>query len=492
MPGRRNVHFGFLFLVSVLSGFLFPARRHAVRSLPDSATIDQFITEQMAAQRVPGLALAIVEGDQVRYVKGYGAAGADRSVAPQTQFHVASLSKSFTAMAIMQLVEAGKVELDAPVQRYVPEFTLADPAMASRISVRQLLNQTSGLADAGVPDLRLPRPATTVDRIETLQDAHTVATPGSEFRYTDVNYQILARVVEKVSGESFSDYLREHIFVPLEMTQTVNVLTSFQVAQTADHLAQGHLLAFGLPIASGEERGFLGGSSGVISTAADMAKYLSLYANDGRFQGRQILSSTSVEVLQTPPPNVQGNYAMGWFAHTVNGRRVLEHNGILSTFYAEMVLLPDTGQGFVLLSNIHSLAQDGLGFPTIKNGLIALLTGGQPATGGVSVGRLELIFGIVTLASVALVVRSLRRLPRWAERAPDAPPWRLAPGIVWRFVPAALLLAMPTIVLTTAGRAFGFVTLFRSMVEVMTWLSIVGVLGALDGTARLVRLVRQG
>lgn len=486
-----NAHLRLFFLLlGLLGGFIFTGKRSIAQPTLDLAAIDQFIIEQMTTQRAPGLALAIIQGDQVRYVKGYGTADANQPVTPQTQFHIASLSKSFTAVAIMQLVEAGQIDLDAPVQRYLPEFMLADRTVAAQITVRQLLNHTSGLADAGIPELRLPRPATAADRIVTLQNARPVAVPGREFHYTDVNYQVLARVVEKVSGQPFSDYLQTHLFTPLQMTQTVNVLTSFEVAQTADHLAQGHLLAFGLPIAAREETGYLGGS-GVIATAEDMAHYLIMQNNDGRFQDDQILSPTSLAVLHTPPPNSQSDYAMGWIAHTVDGRRVLEHNGILSTFYAEMVLLPETEQGFVLLYNIHSLAQDGLGFPQIKQGLLTLLTGGQPATGGFSVSLWALIIGAITLLSIALEVRGLWRLPRWRQQAVTIPWWRYLLGIGWAFIPAAFVLAMPAIVLSSAGRAFGYLTLFRAMLDVMIWLSLCAMLGALNGSLRLGWLLRH-
>lgn len=461
------------------------------QSPPDAATIDRFISKQMAAQRIPGLALAIIQGDEVRYAKGYGAARSNEPVTPQTQFILASLSKSFTAVAVMQLVEAGKIDLDAPVQRYLPDFTLADPLAAQQITVRQLLNHTSGLADGGVPNLRLIGAATSAERIATLRDAYTVAAPGREFHYTDVNYQILGRLVEVVSGQTLSAYLQAHTFAPLQMAQTVNVMTSFEIAQRAEKLAQGHLLAFGLPIASAEETGYLGGSSGVISTAADMAHYLIMHNNAGSFQGRQIVSPAGIALLHTPPPNLKSDYAMGWVADTINGRRVLEHNGILSTIYAEMVLLPESHQGFIVLSNIHSLAQDVVGFPQIKQGLVTLLTGGQPAPGGFSVGMWGILIAVITVLSVGGEVRGLWRLPRWRAQASSRRWWRLLLTIGWAFVPALFALAMPALILRTAGRAFGYFTIFRSMIGVMLWLTVCGVLGALNGLARLAWLVQH-
>ena len=115
---------------------------------PDFAAIDEFIEKEMQAQRIPGLAVGIVHGDQIVHLKGFGIADpSGRAVTPQTPFLIFSSTKSFTALAIMQLVEAGKIELDAPVQRYLPWFRVADENASAHITVRHLLNQTSGLPD---------------------------------------------------------------------------------------------------------------------------------------------------------------------------------------------------------------------------------------------------------------------------------------------------------------------------------------------------------
>lgn len=149
----------------------------------DPLAVDRFINRQLAVQRIPGLALAITQADQVLYVQGYGDAGHGRPVMPQTQFLIASVSKSFTAMAVMQLVEAGKVDLDAPVQRYLPDFTTTDPAIASQITIRHLLNLTSGLSETGFADLALPQPETIEERVTSLRAARPVARPGLEYHY---------------------------------------------------------------------------------------------------------------------------------------------------------------------------------------------------------------------------------------------------------------------------------------------------------------------
>jgi CubicO group peptidase (beta-lactamase class C family) len=117
------------------------------RPYPDPDAVDRYIERQMAANRVPGLALAITRGDEAVYLKGYGTSGNGKPVTPRTQFYTASLSKGFTALAVMQLVEEGKAKLDEPVRTYLPGFATADEQLSGKITVRQLLNQTSGLAD---------------------------------------------------------------------------------------------------------------------------------------------------------------------------------------------------------------------------------------------------------------------------------------------------------------------------------------------------------
>jgi CubicO group peptidase (beta-lactamase class C family) len=203
---RTRLRYG-LFLLGMLIVLTFHFRASAAQT-PLERKIDRFMTHQMATQHIPGLALAITHENQVLHIKGYGKANAHQPVTPQTQFPIASLSKSFTAIAIMQLVETGQLDLDAPVQKYLPDFTLADVKAASQITIRQLLNQSSGLSDLGFPESLLPQPATNLERVKSLHRARLVAYPGTQFHYFNPNYDVLAQVVEVVSQQSFAEYLR--------------------------------------------------------------------------------------------------------------------------------------------------------------------------------------------------------------------------------------------------------------------------------------------
>jgi hypothetical protein len=196
--------------------------------------------------------------------------------------------------------------------------------------------------------------------------------------------------------------------------------------------------------------------------------------------------------MHTPPEGIDSDYAMGWIATTRRGVPALEHNGILSTFYADMALLPESGHGIALLYNVQSLAQVGVGFPPIMDGLIDVLTGREPRPPRFTVGALEALFGALTLVGAVQAARRLWRLPAWRAWARTVPGWRLAPGIIWALLPAAFLAAMPRIVLASSGRAFGYRTLARSMPEVTVWLGLTGALGLVDVAARLAHLVRRG
>lgn len=395
----------------------------------DPAAVDAFVMEQMRAQGVPGMALALVRGGEVVHVRGYGRSGDGAEVTPRTRFLVASLSKSFTALAVLQLAHDGRVDLDAPVRRYLPGFTLADPDVA-------------------------------------------------------------ARLVEVVSGEPFGRYLEERVFGPLGMEDTVSVTSSDDLRRGVDGLARGHVLAYGVPVPSGEEAGFLAGHAGVVTTAADMGRYLAVIASGGRLGGEQVVPA---EVLAPwlSPVGSEG-YALGWFVGERGGERLLQHEGILSTFAADAVVLPQRGDAFVLLYDVHGVAQDLFGFPRIREGVLSLALGEAAASGGFGVRHWAALFAALTVAAVALGVRGLLAAPDWARWSGDVPLWRALAGAARWLLPLAVLLAVPAIGVASTGRYFPLLTLYRSAIGVMTWLGLAALLGAANALLRAATLLRRG
>jgi hypothetical protein len=338
--------------------------------------------------------------------------------------------------------------------------------------------------------MTLPQPSSTEERVTSLRDARLVSEPGTAYHYFNPNYGVLARIVEVTSGEPFTAYLRTHIFAPLHMDDTTNVITSAETPRVAPRLAQGHILAFGVPIPRNELRGYLGGSGGVISTAEDMANYLIMQNNGGRFGGRELVSPEGLELMHSPPEGIDSPYAMGWMVMDRSAKpRVIEHSGILSTFSSDAALLPDEGYGIALLYDYYYTLAD---FNGIKRGLIELLMGKQPSTGGLGAGTFGIIVAALALVTLTLQMRGLLGLRRWAAKANGAPAWRLAPGIAWKFVPAALLVGLPSLVGLVAGRVFSYEQLFRSMPDVIAWLGLSAVLGITLGVLHIAIVVRRG
>jgi CubicO group peptidase (beta-lactamase class C family) len=181
--------------------------------------VDDYISRKMKELDIPGSALVIVQGDQIVHLKAFGVADASgRPVTPQTPFFTGSTGKSITALAIMQLVEAGKIKLDAPVQTYLPWFRVADANASRIITVRQLLNMTSGiprsigqeqLANTDLSDSAIE------NNVRALAEVELIAPPGEHFEYSNANYVTLGMIIQAVTGQSYETYIREHIFQPV-------------------------------------------------------------------------------------------------------------------------------------------------------------------------------------------------------------------------------------------------------------------------------------
>lgn len=429
---------------------------HAVT--PDFATIDKFIEAEMAAQRIPGLALGIIQGDQIVHLKGFGVADpSGRAVTPQTPFILFSSSKSFTALAIMQLAEAGQVELDAPVQRYLPWFQVADPNASARITVRHLLNQTSGLpatADNGL----LTHTDTSDSAIEQLvRGLSTISLDrpvGATFEYVNANYVTLGLIVQTVSGQPYETYVQEHIFAPLDMRHSFTARTEAQ----RQGLATGYRYWFGRPVPADlpDNRSNLP-AGGLISSAEDMAHYLIAQLNEGRYGQTAILSPGGIAEMHTPAVQRRGDmfYGMGWFAEPVNGMPLIWHGGDGTNFHSTMVLAPEGQWSIVLLENAQNNMDFGDRMHQTAFGVISLLAGRQPLVAASDNFLQIFLMGIlgITALMVVGIIRSIIVLRRWRVQPVRRPQdwW----GLVWHVVlPLVLHLVLGLLFLVGLPQGF--------------------------------------
>ena len=269
----KNIYKWFIVLVitfsSLFSALTVEAKGEKERI--DSSSIDRFVQSAMHELNIPGASVGIVKNGQIVYLKGYGISGPDSSpVTPETPFVLGSTSKSVTAMAVMQLVDSGRIKLDSPVQDYLPWFRLADREASKKITIQNLLHQTSGLSTYE-GEVTLTQGDESIEQhIRSLKDTKLTKPVGTEFQYSNLNYNILSGVVQAASGMSYSSYVKKHIFKPLDMN---NSFTSPEEAQS-DGLATGYQPVFGImvPTKQLEHEGTVA-SGYLISSADDMSKY---------------------------------------------------------------------------------------------------------------------------------------------------------------------------------------------------------------------------
>ncbi len=449
----------------------------AAQHQPDFDAIDAFIERQMRRHRIPGLALGITHHGEIVHLRGFGDAGNGEKITPQTPFFIGSVTKSFTALAVMQLVDAGEVELDAPVRTYIPWFQVADEQASEKITVRHLLNQTSGLSDAGFhrPDLSLD--TTLEETVRDLKTAQLTAPVGSKYQYFNLNYNALGLIVEYVSGQDFGAYLRDYIFAPLEMQ---NTFVSRQEAEQAG-LAQGHNVALGFPLRRRQPFYAYDLPAGfVISTAEDMTHYLIAQNNGGMYRDRQILSPESVSVMHRPPNEIESSYAMAWDVSEHNGVEVISHDGAVQTFLANATLLPEQGYGYVILINQNSLAHMMLALEEIGAGVTDLLLGREPSQGL----ALRVLYALLTVVVLFDLGRHVRNVIRFSRGRVNArPKWCLILGLI---LPVVFLVGIPLLLVAQAGAETTKVLLFSYMPGITAWF----VLGVLFSLAEAVLKMR--
>lgn len=232
-------------------------------------SVDRYVRDYMRRTDLPGAVVTVVKDDTVVYAAGLGHTAGGEAITADTPMPLASLSKSFTALAVLRLADQGRIDLDAPVRRYLPEFTMADPR-AGQITVRQLLQQTSGMSDRTFPELTLPAPDDLKDAVAMLRTAPLAAPPGTRMIYHNPNYAVAARLAEVVSGTPFADFMAATVFRPLGMTSTRTVNTTEELPGAG----AGYIRAYGRLIERAHPKWFVNGSYGVVSTTHDLGKWL--------------------------------------------------------------------------------------------------------------------------------------------------------------------------------------------------------------------------
>ena len=324
--------------------------------------IDRYVQQQLVKTRIPGIAIAIVEGQDIVYLKGFGTASLRRQtpVTPETIFDLASCSKSFTALAVLTLWHDGIIDIDKPVITYLPEFRLIHETASSEITVRELLIQTSGIPGTFAEPLAFHNGPDAMEQlVASMAHIQSNNAPGAKFEYSNLNYALLGALVEKVTGQQFEDYVQEHIFDPLGMK---NSTLRPEIADSKDR-ADGHQLLLGRVVMRNVPvyRSMLP-AGWAMSCAEDMARWLIVNLNSGVIDGKQVIPAELVQTMHNTActftrDGQEEGYGMGWFTHTLaDGTPVIWHGGDTPNFLSEMILLPEQKIGVVMLANGQTTA----------------------------------------------------------------------------------------------------------------------------------------
>jgi CubicO group peptidase (beta-lactamase class C family) len=315
--------------------------------------LEPIIKQVIEQSNMPGFALAIVENQKIVYAAGFGvkSLATREPITAQSLFHMASITKPFVATSIMQLSEKGKIDLDAPVVKYLPYFRIKDDRYAS-ITVRQMLSHISGMPD--VEDYEWDKPQYDENALEryvkSLTNKSLIAAPGTKFQYSNMAYEVLGDVIAKVSGKSFEDYVKHHILEPLKM-QTSTLLVKRANPQ---FLTTPHVLGSSYDVEVSKVFPYNrmhSPSSTLYSNVLDMSRWAMANLNRGELDGKRILKSSTYNLMWKPAGEQWQQIGISWFLRKYKDYPTVTHSGGDTGFVSNLVLIPEKGIAVVMMSN---------------------------------------------------------------------------------------------------------------------------------------------
>jgi len=356
---RFSILVAFIFLFAV-----FSTAAHAQLSADLTEKIDKIAADTLARTGVPSASVVVVKDGKIAYVKAYGDARLEpkTAAAPTMRYSIGSISKQFTAAAMLLLQEQGKLSLDDKVGKYVPDLT-----RANEVTIRQLLSHTSGYQDYWPQDYVMPmmlKPVTAQKIMDTWAKIPLDFEPGTKWQYSNTNFVIAGVIVEKVSGMPLLKFLQQNIFGPLGMASVANI----DEKRLGDTDPTGYLrYALGpLRPAPKEGPGWLFAAGELAMPATDLAKW------DISIIDQKVLKSSSYREFSTDTLLKNGlstHYGLGVDVASQGGHRALSHGGEVSGFTAQNTVFPDDRAAIVVLTNQDAAGASG----AIAGGIAPLL-----------------------------------------------------------------------------------------------------------------------
>jgi len=315
-----------------------------------SATIEA----ELADKRIPGLSIALVEGDEVVWARGFGLADPAGGIpaAADTVYRVGSVSKLFTDLAVMQLVERGQVDLDAPVQTYLPELAPANP-FGGTITLRELMAHRAGLVrEPPVGHYFDPSEPSLAQTVASLAGTELVYAPGTRTKYSNAGIAAVGSVLERLSGEPFAPYVKHAVLEPMGL-----VASAFEPTPEIERrLAQGVLWSYdGRELPAPTFQLGMAPAGSLYASVEELGRFLTVVFADGRGPGGPVLRPESLAEMLTPqfaPPGARTGFGLGFAIGEVAGHTAYGHGGAIYGFATQLLFLKDERLGVVVCANM--------------------------------------------------------------------------------------------------------------------------------------------
>jgi CubicO group peptidase (beta-lactamase class C family) len=315
--------------------------------------IDPVIRHQTERWNVPGVAVGLLHDGHAEFV-GHGIANIETGapVAPETLFQVGSISKVFTATLLMTLVDEGRIDIEAPIVRYVPELSLSDPAARENITVRHLLTHMSGFYGDrfdphGEGDDALER------AIAALADLPQQTAPGEMWTYCNAGYDLLGYAMQRLLGMPFEVAMLQRVFEPLGLERTTYfardaILHSVAVGHTGGLTGEEPRVVAPWPVPRRTNP-----AGGVVSNVVELLRFSAMHLNDGAIGGARTISAESARAMRTIQIDADHgrSWGFGWLMHRVDGTHTVEHGGATNGFTARLVTVPERTFAIAILTN---------------------------------------------------------------------------------------------------------------------------------------------
>ncbi|HEV2615510.1 MAG TPA: serine hydrolase domain-containing protein [Candidatus Acidoferrales bacterium] len=312
--------------------------------------VDAYVLQSMHEQKIPGLALAVVRDGKIVKAKGYGLADIELNVPvmPQTVFESGSIGKQFAATAVMMLVEERKIGLDDKITKYFPD----EPATWRDITVRNLLSHTSGIKNyTDGKEVNYRQDYTEGELLKMAESTPLDFLPGTGWNYSNTGYVVLGILIHKVTGEFYGDFLQQRIFRPLGMN-TTRIISETDIIPNR---------ASGYQLVKGEWKNQDWVSPSLNTTAdgslyfsvLDLAKWDAALYTDKLLKRASLDQMWTIAKLNNGQPN-KGDYGFGWFIHSVNGHRLIEHGGSWQGFTNVISRYVNDKLTVIVLTNLDS------------------------------------------------------------------------------------------------------------------------------------------